>query len=75
MPSANAAAGRTDREPWTARLKDVGFWAEWAALVGLVVLVDRLQRAEPDVPEPRATSSRCCVAAAILIVLASARPS
>jgi ribose transport system permease protein len=26
-------------EPWAARLKDVGFWAEWAALIGLVVLV------------------------------------
>ncbi len=26
-------------EPWQARFKDLGFWAEWAALIGLVVLV------------------------------------
>jgi len=28
-----------DREPWNVRLRDVGFWADWAALIGMIVLV------------------------------------
>lgn len=28
-----------DREPWNVRLRDIGFWADWAALIGMIVLV------------------------------------
>ena len=38
MPSTTTAESpaETASETWSARVKDVGFWAEWAALVGLV---------------------------------------
>lgn len=36
---ANATLTVPDTEPWTARVRDVGFWADWAAVIGLVVLV------------------------------------
>lgn len=53
---------------WSARLKDVGFWAEWAALVGLVVLVVVFQAADPTFLSSGNIRSML-VAAAILIIL------
>ena len=70
MPSttvaAEAAAPRTPR--WSARLRDIGFWAEWAALVGLVVLVVVFGVANPTFLSAGNISSML-VASAILIVL------
>lgn len=70
MPSttvaAEAAAPRTPS--WSARLRDVGFWAEWAALVGLVVLVVVFGAANPTFLSAGNISSML-VASAILIVL------
>ena len=45
MTTATVAA--RDTESWTRRLRDVSFWAEWAALVGLVLLVIVFQIANP----------------------------
>jgi ribose/xylose/arabinose/galactoside ABC-type transport system permease subunit len=56
-------------EPWSARLKDVSFWAEWAALVGLIVLVVIFQIANPTFLSSGNVQSML-VAAAILIILA-----
>ena len=39
--------------------KDLSFWAEWASLVGLVLLVIVFQSAQPDIPVAAATSRRC----------------
>jgi ribose/xylose/arabinose/galactoside ABC-type transport system permease subunit len=36
---ANAILTARETEPWTARVRDVSFWADWAAVIGLVVLV------------------------------------
>src|SRR5690349_13720391 len=36
---AQAATSPARGSVWSGKLKDVGVWAEWAALVGLVVLV------------------------------------
>lgn len=58
----------TDREPWSMRLKDVGFWAEWAALVGLVVLVIIFEAANSTFLSSGNVQSML-VAAAILIIL------
>ncbi|MET9338255.1 ABC transporter permease [Nonomuraea sp. NPDC003804] len=66
---ANATLAAPDREAWSARLKDLGFWAEWAALVGLVVLVVVFQVLNPTFLSPGNIASML-VAAAILIVLA-----
>lgn len=43
---------------WTARLKDVSFWAEWAAAVGLVLLVVVFQILNPTFLSS-GTSPRC----------------
>lgn len=72
MPPATTAPTATAppaAEPWSARLKDVGFWAEWAALVGLIVLVIVFQIANPTFLSTGNISSML-VAAAILIILA-----
>lgn len=54
---------------WTHRLKDVSFWAEWAAAVGLVLLVVVFQILNPTFLSTGNISSML-VAAAILIILA-----
>ncbi|MCG5217852.1 ABC transporter permease [Streptosporangium sp. KLBMP 9127] len=66
---ANATLAADDREPWTSRLRDAGFWAEWAALVGLVVLVVVFQVLNPTFLSTGNIASML-LAAAILIVLA-----
>jgi ribose/xylose/arabinose/galactoside ABC-type transport system permease subunit len=66
---ATATVAARDTEPWTHRLRDVGFWAEWAALVGLVVLVIVFQIANPTFLSSGNISSML-VAAAILVILA-----
>lgn len=58
-----------DTEPWSLRLRDVGFWAEWAALVGLVVLVVIFQAANPTFLSA-GNIEAMLVASAILIILA-----
>jgi ribose transport system permease protein len=55
--------------PWVARLKDVGFWAEWAALIGLVVLVIVFQTLNTTFLSAGNISSMLG-AAAILVILA-----
>lgn len=64
-----AAVAPRDTEPWTHRLKDVGFWAEWAALVGLIALVVIFQILNPTFLSSGNIRSML-VASAILIVLA-----
>jgi ribose/xylose/arabinose/galactoside ABC-type transport system permease subunit len=64
-----AAVAARDTEPWSHRLKDIGFWAEWAALVGLVVLIIVFQLANPTFLSTGNISSML-VAAAILVILA-----
>ncbi|MGW1209177.1 ABC transporter permease [Streptomyces sp. NPDC002499] len=54
---------------WAARARDVGFWAEWAALVGLVVLVIVFQSADSTFLSTGNVESML-VSAAILIILA-----
>ncbi|SEG96008.1 ribose transport system permease protein [Nonomuraea solani] len=66
---ANATLSAHDAESWSAKLKDTGFWAEWAALVGLVVLVIVFQALNPAFLSPGNITSML-LAAAILIVLA-----
>lgn len=66
---ANATLAAPDREAWSSRLKDVGFWAEWAALVGLVVLVIVFQALNPTFLSAGNIASML-VAAAILVILA-----
>jgi len=58
-----------DTEPWTARIRDVGFWADWAAVIGLVVLVAVFGVLNPTFLSIGNIESML-VAAAILIVLA-----
>ncbi|WP_230859767.1 hypothetical protein [Actinoplanes aureus] len=53
----------------TNRLTDLGFWAEWAAAVGLVLLVVVFQILNPTFLSSGNVASML-VAAAILIVLA-----
>jgi ribose transport system permease protein len=65
----NAAVARRDAEPWARRLRDIGFWAEWAALVGLIVLVIVFQVANPTFLSTGNIESML-VAAAILTILA-----
>ncbi|MBB2912494.1 ribose transport system permease protein [Streptosporangium becharense] len=65
---ANATLVSPEREAWSTKLKDVGFWAEWAALVGLVVLVVVFQALNPTFLSPGNIASML-VAAAILIIL------
>ncbi|PZG48001.1 ABC transporter permease [Spongiactinospora gelatinilytica] len=52
-----------------ARLKDPAFWAEWAALAGLIALVIVFQALNPTFLSPGNIASML-VAAAILIILA-----
>ncbi|MEV0385660.1 ABC transporter permease [Nonomuraea sp. NPDC050643] len=66
---ANATLAARDGESWAAKLKDAGFWAEWAALVGLVALVIVFQALNPTFLSPGNITSML-LAAAILIVLA-----
>jgi ribose transport system permease protein len=66
MAQTTVAARST--EPWSAKLRDVGFWAEWAALVGLVVLVIVFQLANSTFLS-RGNIESMLVAAAILIIL------
>jgi ribose/xylose/arabinose/galactoside ABC-type transport system permease subunit len=68
MADATLAAA-PDREAWTVRLRDVGFWAEWAALIGLVVLVVVFQTLNPTFLSAGNIESML-VAAAILVILA-----
>jgi ribose transport system permease protein len=67
MTDAAVASGGT--QPWARRLRDVGFWADWAALVGLVILVVVFQLANPTFLSPGNIQSML-VAAAILTILA-----
>jgi len=67
--SAATIAAKRDTEPWSHRLKDVGFWAEWAALVGLVLLVLIFGIADPTFLSSGNIQSML-VAAAILTILA-----
>lgn len=59
----------SEGQPWSARLKDAGFWAEWASLIGLIVLVIVFQALNPTFLSMGNVSSML-VAAAILIILA-----
>ncbi|GAA4605315.1 ribose transport system permease protein [Actinoplanes octamycinicus] len=54
---------------WTSQLKDVSFWAEWAAAVGLVLLVIVFQILNPAFLSTGNIASML-VAAAILVILA-----
>ncbi|WP_433517569.1 ABC transporter permease [Nonomuraea sp. CA-143628] len=65
---ANTAIAAPNHDAWAARLKDVGFWAEWAALVGLIVLVIVFQALNPTFLSAGNIASML-VAAAILIIL------
>ena len=62
-----AVPGR--RDAWSTRLRDIGFWAEWAALIGLVVLVVVFQSLNSTFLSTGNIQSML-VAAAILIILA-----
>ncbi|MEV4640926.1 ABC transporter permease [Actinoplanes sp. NPDC049548] len=64
-----AAVAARDTEPWAHRLKDIGFWAEWAALVGLVALVIIFQILNPTFLSSGNVRSML-IASAILVVLA-----
>ena len=70
MPTTTVAPGAATpvTESWSARLRDVGFWADWAALVGLVVLVVIFGAANPTFLSAGNIASML-VAAAILIIL------
>lgn len=65
---AQATAAPRSTSTWSRNLRDVGFWAEWAALVGLVVLVVIFQLANPTFLSTGNVQSML-VAAAILIIL------
>ncbi|MEV6600942.1 ABC transporter permease [Actinoplanes sp. NPDC051346] len=64
-----AAVAARDTEPWTHRFKDIGFWAEWAALVGLIALVILFQILNPTFLSSGNVRSML-IASAILVVLA-----
>jgi ribose transport system permease protein len=66
---ATSTVAARDTEPWAHRLRDVGFWADWAALVGLVVLIIIFQVANPTFLSTGNVQSML-VAAAILTILA-----
>jgi ribose/xylose/arabinose/galactoside ABC-type transport system permease subunit len=65
---ANATLAAPDRDTWPTRLRDIGFWADWAALAGLVVLVVVFQAANPTFLSTGNIQSML-EAAAILIIL------
>jgi ribose/xylose/arabinose/galactoside ABC-type transport system permease subunit len=54
---------------WASRLKDISFWADWAAAVGLVLLVIVFQILNPTFLSSGNIASML-VAAAILVILA-----
>jgi ribose/xylose/arabinose/galactoside ABC-type transport system permease subunit len=70
MPSTTTAESpaETRSETWSARAKDVGFWAEWAALVGLIALIVIFGALSPTFLSAGNIQSML-VAAAILIIL------
>lgn len=65
---AQATLSARDTDAWSFKLRDVGFWAEWAALVGLVVLVIVFQLANPTFLST-GNIQAMLVAASILIIL------
>jgi ribose/xylose/arabinose/galactoside ABC-type transport system permease subunit len=69
MSDTNTAVAARDVEPFTTRLRDVGFWADWAAVVGLIVLVIVFTIATPTFLT-LGNLEAMLVAAAILVVLA-----
>jgi ribose/xylose/arabinose/galactoside ABC-type transport system permease subunit len=70
MPSTTTAEtpAETRSEAWSARVKDVGFWAEWASLVGLIALIVIFGALNPTFLSAGNIQSML-VAAAILIIL------
>jgi ribose transport system permease protein len=64
-----ASEGIGRRQSPLARLKDIGFWAEWAALVGLIVLIIVFQAANSTFLST-GNIEAMLTASAILIVLA-----
>jgi ribose transport system permease protein len=66
---ANATLAAPEREAWSRRIRDVGFWADWAALVGLIALVIIFEALNPTFLSP-GNLQGMLVAAAILIILA-----
>jgi ribose/xylose/arabinose/galactoside ABC-type transport system permease subunit len=66
---AGATVAARDTRRWATRLTDVSFWAEWAAAVGLVLLVVVFQILNPTFLSSGNIASML-VAAAILIILA-----
>jgi ribose/xylose/arabinose/galactoside ABC-type transport system permease subunit len=68
MADATATADVAQAAPRAARLRDVGFWADWAALVGLVALVIVFQVSNSTFLS-LGNIEAMLVAAAILIIL------
>lgn len=66
--SDTTTATRRATDTWAERVKDAGFWADWAALVGLVLLVVIFQAANPTFLSGGNVSSML-TAAAILLIL------
>jgi ribose transport system permease protein len=66
---ANATLTAPHKEAWFRRVLDVSFWAEWAALMGLIVLVIVFEASNPTFLSTGNVQSML-VAAAILIILA-----
>jgi ribose transport system permease protein len=64
-----AAVAPRDTTTFAHRLKDLGFWAEWAAAVGLVLLIIIFQILNPTFLSTGNIASML-VAAAILVILA-----
>ncbi|MDQ1730577.1 MAG: ribose transport system permease protein [Pseudonocardiales bacterium] len=71
LDSADAISpqGGVLKESPLARLKDIGFWAEWASLVGLIVLIIVFQSADSTFLSTGNVEAML-TASAILIVLA-----
>lgn len=69
MSDTNTAVRVRDTEPLAVRLRDVGFWADWAAVVGLIALVIVFFIATPAFLTVGNVEAML-VAAAILVVLA-----
>jgi ribose transport system permease protein len=69
MSDTNTVVPVSDTEPLTVRLRDVGFWADWAAVVGLIVLCIVFFIATPAFLTVGNVEAML-VAAAILVVLA-----
>ena len=69
MSDTNTVVPVSDTEPLTVRLRDGGFWADWASVVGLVALVIVFFIATPAFLTVGNVEAML-VAAAILVVLA-----